>query len=306
MLVYGTVCLDRIRHVVSLPKKGGYAEILREHQMLGGEASNTACALSAWGQKFELFGNALGIGHQSDFVRQCLADRGLLLVSPDNADHPAPFCDIYVTADGDRTIYGFGFLRMEDEVDPSLAPYQRGEWFTSEPNHGLAACRAIELAAAAGMKIYLQDFVLPGQPIPAGCVLQSSTDWAGKRGNIQKNLQWVEGFAKEHHCTTILSDGPNGFTLALPDGSAHAFPPFPCPMVVDSTGAGDVFRAGMLFGLDQGWPLGRCLAYASAAGCLNCRDWGGNQGIPSREEIEELIRANPSVARHYEFDLSVC
>ena len=36
ILVYGTLCLDRVRHVYALPSKGGYAEVLSQSELLGG------------------------------------------------------------------------------------------------------------------------------------------------------------------------------------------------------------------------------------------------------------------------------
>ena len=58
---------------------------------------------------------------------------------------------------------------------------------------------------------------------------------------------------------------------------------------VDSTGAGDLFRAGVLYGLDQGWDLDRCLSFGAAAGALICRVIGATANVPTVEEIENLI-----------------
>ena len=43
-----------------------------------------------------------------------------------------------------------------------------------------------------------------------------------------------------------------------------------CVNVVDTTGAGDIFHAGFIYGLLQGWPLERQLDFACAAAALNC------------------------------------
>lgn len=48
VVVFGTVCLDRILRVARLPGHGGYVEIDDEVLMLGGEAANTALALQTW------------------------------------------------------------------------------------------------------------------------------------------------------------------------------------------------------------------------------------------------------------------
>ena len=59
--------------------------------------------------------------------------------------------------------------------------------------------------------------------------------------------------------------------------------------VVDTTGAGDIFHAGFLFGLLSGWPLERQMRFACAAAALNCMASGARGGIASREAIEELV-----------------
>jgi sulfofructose kinase len=58
----------------------------------------------------------------------------------------------------------------------------------------------------------------------------------------------------------------------------------------DTTGAGDVYHGGYIYGLLQGWEMGRCMAFASAAAALKCRNGGGWRGIPQRPEIEEIMR----------------
>ena len=304
LVVYGTVCLDRIRRVERLPEKGGYAEITSELDLLGGEAANTALALAAWGADVLLFGNPIGTGVDADLLLGMLRASGVNQVefSTDRGHGGTPVCDIYVTPDGERTMFGRGFSDLEDRMDlTNLRGHLRaGSWFTAEPNHGVAAREAVRMAAEAGCKIYLLDFLKPDDPMPRGSYWQASTDWIGVRGNTQRNVALVQDLVARNQVFAVLSDGPNGFVAGGLGHSVHAYPPFPCPDLVDSTGAGDVFRAGMLLGLGAGWGLGDCLRFASAAGCLNCLGLGGSSQVPSRKAIERLIQANPQVSRAYE------
>ena len=66
-----------------------------------------------------------------------------------------------------------------------------------------------------------------------------------------------------------------------------------CVPVVDTTGAGDIFHAGFIFGLLQGWPLSRQLDFACAAAALNCTAVGARGGIGTREEVLALIEKSP-------------
>ncbi len=300
ILVFGSICVDRVRRVPHMPKMGGYVEILSESFMLGGEAANTANALHMWGADIVLAGNSFGTGFAGRIVREQLVSHGL---KPDERhlvrDLEAPMCDVYVSEGGERTMIGQGFSVSGESVDPALLPYQAGEWFTAEPNMQEASRQAIKLAHEAGMKTYTMDFCERDEPIYPGSFWQSSTDWAGTRNNIQRNAEFVRKHVCKYESFSILSDGPNGFVAGSPELPPRAYPPYPAEEVVDVTGAGDLFRAGMLFGLNQAWPISQCLQFASAAGALQCRSLGATSNVPSRAEIEALIAAHPQVSSHY-------
>ncbi|HEY0866438.1 MAG TPA: carbohydrate kinase family protein [Fimbriimonas sp.] len=300
VFVFGTLCIDRIRRVPNLPSPGGYVEVEEEILMLGGEAANTATALIAWSSDIRLAGNDLGSGIEAQLLRRLIIDKGLpteLLGTCE--DRVSPVCDIYITPDGERTMFGLGFSRANPSKALDSLPYRAGEWFTAEPNMGDRAREAARRAAQAGMRLYLMDFIRDDDPILAGSFWQSSTDWAGFRNNTQKNVRWVQEFVASRGCFCILSDGPNGFVAGSPEHPPRAFPPFPAPVVVDTTGAGDMFRAGMLYGLDRGWPIDDCLRFAAAAGCLKCRGLGATSYVPKVDEVEAHIAAHPEVARSY-------
>jgi sugar/nucleoside kinase (ribokinase family) len=63
--------------------------------------------------------------------------------------------------------------------------------------------------------------------------------------------------------------------------------------VVDTTGAGDIFRAGFIYGLLQGWPLDRQLDFSCGAAALNCMAAGARGGIKTVAAIEELMAKYP-------------
>lgn len=296
ILVFGTICLDRVRLVPFLPGSGGYVEAVEERLMLGGEAANTAFALRAWGAEVELAGNSLGSGGDAETLTELVKRHGL----PDGllarGGASAPICDVYVTPDGERTMFGRGFSTMEPAQDPEALPYRPGEWFTAEPNMADAARQAARAAHKSGMQTYLMDFFQPDDPIPEGGFWQSSTDWVGARADEEANLAWVRAWIEAKGCFAIVTDGSRGLAAGSPDHEPRWYPAFRAPVVRDSTGAGDFFRAGMLCGLDQDWPLSDCLRYASAAGALACSTVGATGGAPSVEEIRDFIGSQPEVA----------
>jgi sugar/nucleoside kinase (ribokinase family) len=58
----------------------------------------------------------------------------------------------------------------------------------------------------------------------------------------------------------------------------------------DTTGAGDAFHAGFLYGLLEGKDLEVSLKLANATAALKCRSLGGRAALPVREELERLVR----------------
>ena len=69
----------------------------------------------------------------------------------------------------------------------------------------------------------------------------------------------------------------NGFTIQPPE-----------TMAIDATGAGDAFRAGLLYGLLRGFDLPRSLCWGVAAGTLKVRSLGAATTLPGFQEIEAL------------------
>ena len=69
------------------------------------------------------------------------------------------------------------------------------------------------------------------------------------------------------------------------DGTCHRIPCVQADAVVDPTGCGDAFRAGLLYGLAQGmdWPTTGRLA--SVMGAIKIAHRGGQNHQPAREEI---------------------
>jgi len=86
-------------------------------------------------------------------------------------------------------------------------------------------------------------------------------------------------------CMTLGEKG-----AAVLDGDAIHFAPAAKVTTLDTTGAGDVFRAGFLYGLLQGWTVPELLRFANAAAAVSCTRQGAIASVPSRSEVEQLFR----------------
>jgi sugar/nucleoside kinase (ribokinase family) len=61
----------------------------------------------------------------------------------------------------------------------------------------------------------------------------------------------------------------------------------------DTTGAGDAFHAGFLYGLLKGDEIETSLRFANATASLKCRSLGARTSLPTETELHEFIRGNP-------------
>ena len=90
-------------------------------------------------------------------------------------------------------------------------------------------------------------------------------------------------------CMTLGAEG----SLALVGNVEIRTPGFRVP-VVDSTGAGDVFRGGFIAGWlrdGDGTEVEDVLRYANAVAALKCRGLGAREASPTSEEVDALIQA---------------
>lgn len=59
---------------------------------------------------------------------------------------------------------------------------------------------------------------------------------------------------------------------------------------VDTTGAGDSFHAGYLYGVLQGWPMSGCLQFGAAAAAIKCTQPGARTGAPNLKQVQQFLR----------------
>jgi len=85
-------------------------------------------------------------------------------------------------------------------------------------------------------------------------------------------------------CVTLGARG----AMAL-DGDRAVYSPGFQVQAVDTTGAGDVFRGGLIYGLLQRWPVERVLRFANAAAAASCTRLGAMNGVPGLAEVERLL-----------------
>jgi sulfofructose kinase len=91
---------------------------------------------------------------------------------------------------------------------------------------------------------------------------------------------------RKHSGPLVVTLGREG-AVAL-DGDRFLLSPGFAVKAVDTTGSGDVFRAGFIVGVLNGWSIERTLRLANAAAALSCTRLGAMTGIPALEDALAL------------------
>ena len=160
-----------------------------------------------------------------------------------------------------------------------------------------ASTQAARIARHAGMPTFLDvEKVRPGvldllQQIDAIIAAQDFPTALTGHEDLGRAL---DALARESNapfvCVTLGAEG----SLARCGGREIRTPAFPIDCV-DSTGAGDVFRAAFVAGCLRAsdGDLEDVLTYANAAAALNCRALGARGALPNADEVEQLLLARP-------------
>ncbi|XID91710.1 5-dehydro-2-deoxygluconokinase [Paenibacillaceae bacterium WGS1546] len=96
----------------------------------------------------------------------------------------------------------------------------------------------------------------------------------------------------------VVKHGGDGSIAFAKDGGVYRAGVFPA-QVVKTFGAGDSFAGAFIYGLMQGWDVGRCLEYGSASASIVVSSHSCSDAMPTRDQIEEIIRkhASSSISR---------
>jgi sugar/nucleoside kinase (ribokinase family) len=92
-------------------------------------------------------------------------------------------------------------------------------------------------------------------------------------------------------CVTL---GTNG-AMAL-DGDRIIHSPAFAVNAVDTTGSGDVFRAGFVYGTLAGWSTEDVLRFSNAAAAVSVTRLGAMAGAPCLSEVEALLQHGECLA----------
>lgn len=112
-------------------------------------------------------------------------------------------------------------------------------------------------------------------------------DYEGRMLSERTGMSLPEIAAKvEALIVTLGGDG----SVIHAGGATHVIPAAKATAVLDPTGCGDAYRAGLLYGIAHGWDWERTGGLASVLGSLKIASRGAQKHAVTREKIAELYR----------------
>ena len=287
----GLNATDTLIALPSFPVRGSKVKYSQNSILPGGQTASTVIACQIWGLATRYVGkmgdDEAAALHRREFTRTGVDAR---ITTVSNASSPQSL--ILVDGGGERTVLNLRedrLLLQPEDLDRSWIVNARA--LHVDGLETAAATQAAAWAHAAGIPVIADldemytgvedliemiDYLIVSRDFPA--MLTGET-------NLELALKLMK---RRYGCAVAAATLGQDGVLAW-DGTHFLLRPAFCVPVADTTGAGDIFHAGFIYGLLQGWPLPRQLDFACAAAALNCTASGARGGIGNVEAIEKLM-----------------
>jgi len=288
----GLNSVDFLCLVPQFPSPDSKMKILQFSKQGGGQVATSMVALSRWGINTKYIGKVGGdeLGQFSlDSLREGGTDVSSVTIEPDTPNQRAVILVDGVSGErtilwdrDDRLMYREGELRRGDLCSGRLlhldghdirAAIQCAEWAKEE---GIPTVLDIDKVEPRTHELIREiDFVLTSSRFPT--LFTGISEREKALLELQKH---TAGFI----CSTLGQEG----SMALVEGKIVHVKGFDI-RAVDTTGAGDVFHAGFIYGLFQNWEAEEILRFANAVAALKCLDLGGRKGIPTLKQAQAFL-----------------
>jgi sulfofructose kinase len=291
----GLNATDTLIHLQEFPERGSKVEYGNETIMPGGQVASAMVACQGWGLRTRYVGklgddDAAAL-HARAFERVGVEARLITVAG-------AASCRSLILVDGagERTV----LCRRDERMVLEPEDLQR-DWITNarallvDGHDTDAATLAARWAREAGVPVIADlDEVYPGvdaliENIDYLIVSRDCPSRLTGESDLRTALREIR---VRYGCRlTAATLGPEG-VLAWDGEHFHHACAYQVP-VLDTTGAGDIFHAGFIYGLLQGWPLERQMDFACGAAAMNCMAEGARGGIRQVEAVEALMATTP-------------
>lgn len=272
-----------------------YTSGMKIHRSTGGSAGNTVCALAALGANPGFIGK-VGQDETGTFFGDTLRQRGVnaLLAT---CDLPSGIASTFISTDGERTFGTYlgaaATLRAEDLSRKMFAGYNYLyiEGYLLQ-DHDLML-RAVQLAKEEGLQVCLD--------MASYNVVEAERDFFDQL--IVKYVDIV--FANESEALAYTGKAPHealeeiaskcsiavvktGKEGSLVKKGTEVIQLLSCPVdnVLDTTGAGDFYAAGFMYGLTCGYSLEKCVQISTILATAVIQEVGTTLPAKKWDEIK--------------------
>ncbi|MBA3766104.1 MAG: ribokinase [Acidobacteria bacterium] len=294
--------LNAVDHLVVVPAYPAFDTKTRltEHvQAAGGQTATAMVALQRLGMRAAYAGR-FGSDAEGQFGLATLKDEGVDVSHAaviEGARNQIAFI-IIDARNGERTIIWDRDARLAygaREAPVEMAA--QGRVLHLDAHDPPACVRMAQAARAAGTIVSADvDNIYEGLPdlLPLIDILISSAEFPHRLTGITDLRASLVELKARYGCALV------GMTLGTRGALIYCDSVFlesPAMQVAggcrDTTGAGDAFHAGFLYGLLRGEEIEASLKYANATASLKCRALGARTSLPTRTELDEFIKGNP-------------
>ncbi|HEY6188692.1 MAG TPA: PfkB family carbohydrate kinase [Pyrinomonadaceae bacterium] len=296
--------LNAVDHLVVVPFYPAFdtKTRLREHvQAAGGQTATAMVALKRLGLRTAYAGR-FGSDAEGQFGLATVRDEGVDVHYAEMIEGASTqIAFILIDArNGERTVIWDRDDRLAyspDEAPVELAA--RGRVLHLDA-HDPPACARMAQAARDRATIVSADIdnIYEGLPalLPLIDILISSSEFPRRLTGITDPRSALIEIKARYGCALVgMTLGERGALLYF-DGVFLESPALCVPGGCrDTTGAGDAFHAGFLYGLLSGEEIETSLRLANATASLKCRSLGARTSLPTRAELHEFIKGNPAL-----------
>jgi sulfofructose kinase len=286
----GLNATDTVIPLSTYPVRGSKTEYSTVSTLPGGQVATAVVACQHWGLRTRYVGK-LGDDLAATLHREAFSHAGVeanIITVPGGASAQSL---ILVDAQGERTV----LCRRDERLSLHPTDLQR-EWITNaralhvDGYDTEAAILASTWAREANIPVIADlDELYPNlEPLLDNVdYLIVSRDFPSRLISEPDLEQSLRKMQRRYNCRLAAATLGQEGVLAFDGKQLLHTPAYRVP-VLDTTGAGDIFHAGFIYGLLQNWPLDRQLEFACAAAALNCTAVGARGGIHSLEDIANL------------------
>jgi sugar/nucleoside kinase (ribokinase family) len=296
VLGFGTNAVDFLIQVPEYPAFNSKVELKDYVQAAGGEVATTVVGLQRLGLRTAYAGR-FGSDQAGDFGMLTLKEEGVDTAYAEQvpgANTQIAFI-IIDTRSGERTVIWQRDKKLAyAEAEAPVEAVDRAKVVHFTP-HDAAACRRMaERARKSGVLVSLDiDNFFDGTDglLPLVDILIASAEFPKKLLGVQDSRAGLQQMRDRFGCPIVgVTLGEAGSLLLCGDTFIET-PGFAVPGGCrDTTGAGDAFRVGLLYGLLKGEPVEESARLANAVAALKCRQIGARTALPDESELRSLLK----------------